>query len=394
MEDVRRVREAVRPVELAPLEQLAEELEQLPAGVLPGEVRVALREAGLGEPRHRRRPREGLGEEDHVRVLTAHLPDQPLPERQRLRVRVVDAEDGDAATDPVQDDVEQRLPEAAPVLAPEVDVVDVLVALRRVLCVLQRPVGAAVEPLGMLLQPRVVGRALDRKVERDLDPELLRVGDEGAELLLGAERRVDRVVPALLGADRPGAADVALRRRLGVVPALAVRVPDRVDRRQVEDVEAELGEARQELADAGEAAPRAREELVPRAEAARARGRRPPSTSPTTPSRIACLPARRAPSRRSAPRRRAAPLPPTARWRGRPGPRRPCAAAPPGTRRRGRPTPRSGSSRAPAGRPRTSRPRRRCRAVRAATRSSGWRPGPCGEPPRRASRGRRERSGR
>ena len=114
----------------------------------------------------------------------------------------------------------------------------------------------------------MVGRALDREVERDLDPELFRVGDEGAELLLGAERRVDRVVPALLGADRPRAADVALRRGLGVVPALAVRVPDRVDRRQVEDVEAELGEARQQLADAGEAAPRAREELVPRAEAA------------------------------------------------------------------------------------------------------------------------------
>ena len=110
---------------------------------------------------------------------------------------------------------QQRLPEAAPVLALEVDVVDVLVALRRVLGVLQRPVGAAVEPLGMLLQPRVVGRALDREVERDLDPELLRVGDEGAELLRGAERRVDRVVPALLGADRPRAADVALRRRLG-----------------------------------------------------------------------------------------------------------------------------------------------------------------------------------
>ena len=100
MEDVRRVREAVRPVELAPVEQLAEELEQLPARVLPREVRVALREAGLGERRHRRRPREGLGEEDHLRVLAPHLADQPLPERQRLRVRVVDAEDGDRRSRP------------------------------------------------------------------------------------------------------------------------------------------------------------------------------------------------------------------------------------------------------------------------------------------------------
>src|SRR5262249_54735474 len=52
------------------------------------------------------------------------------------------------------------------------------------------------------------------------------------------------------------------------VPALAVRPADRVDRRQVEDVEAELGETGQLSAHAGEAAPRAREELVPRAEPA------------------------------------------------------------------------------------------------------------------------------
>ena len=71
-------------------------------------------------------------------------------------------------------DVAQRLPQPAPVLGLEVDVVDVLVLLGRVLGVLERPVGAAVEPLGMLRQPRVVGRALDREVERDLDADLAR----------------------------------------------------------------------------------------------------------------------------------------------------------------------------------------------------------------------------
>ena len=42
----------------------------------------------------------------------AHLGDQPLPERDRLRVRVVDAEDGHARVAPVEHDVEDRLPEA------------------------------------------------------------------------------------------------------------------------------------------------------------------------------------------------------------------------------------------------------------------------------------------
>ena len=72
---------------------------------------------------------------------------------------------------------------------------------------------------------------------------------------------------AVRRADRPGRADVPGLGLLGVVPALAVRHADRVDRRQVDDVEPELGELRQHLRNAGEAAERAREELVPRAEA-------------------------------------------------------------------------------------------------------------------------------
>src|SRR5581483_6995127 len=137
----------------------------------------------------------------------------------------------------------------------------------RVLGVLQRPVGPAVEPLRVLLQQGMVGRALDREVERDLDAVLLRVRDEAPEFLLRAELGMDGVVTALLGADRPRAAGVALLRPLGVVASLAVRVPDRMDRREVEDVEAELRKAWQLLAHSREAAPRAREELVPGAEA-------------------------------------------------------------------------------------------------------------------------------
>ena len=49
--------------------------------------------------------------------------------------------------------------------------------------------------------------------------------------------------------------------------ALAVLDADRVDRRQVEDVEAQLGERGDLLAHAPQAAPRAREQLVPGAEA-------------------------------------------------------------------------------------------------------------------------------
>src|SRR5438477_206101 len=42
----------------------------------------------------------------------AHLADQPLPEGRRLRVRVVDTEDGDATLHPADDDVQAELREA------------------------------------------------------------------------------------------------------------------------------------------------------------------------------------------------------------------------------------------------------------------------------------------
>ena len=62
-----------------------------------------------------------------------------------------------------------RGPQPSPVRAVEVERVDVLVALGRVLGVRDRAVRAVAEPLGMLPNPRMVGRRLEREVERDLD---------------------------------------------------------------------------------------------------------------------------------------------------------------------------------------------------------------------------------
>ncbi len=103
------------------------------------------------------------------------------------------------------------------------------------------PSARVVEPVGVLLDPRVVGRALERQVERDLQSEAVRVLHEGVEVLHPAELRVDRVVAALGRADRPGGARVVRLGVQGVVRALAERRADRVDRREVEDVEAHLG---------------------------------------------------------------------------------------------------------------------------------------------------------
>src|SRR5512143_301940 len=96
---------------------------------------------------HASRRGERFGEEQHIRMLLANVPDQPLPEPERLRVRVIDAEDANTAADPRLDDAAYLVPEGAPIVGLEVDRVDVLVLLRRVLGEADRAVGAVLEPL-------------------------------------------------------------------------------------------------------------------------------------------------------------------------------------------------------------------------------------------------------
>ena len=95
----------------------------------------------------------------------------------------------------------------------------------------------------MLREPRVVGRALDREVDADVDPELVRGVGQACEVVDRSEFGMDRVVAPGLVPDRPRRTGIAGRRTERIVGALAVGVPDRVDRRQVDDVEAELGKA-------------------------------------------------------------------------------------------------------------------------------------------------------
>ena len=274
-EDVGRVRPEVRPVVLADLglEQLGPVLLQFLLRVAPREVGVRVVEAELGEHVHRPRLGERFGEEDEVGVRRAQLADAPLPERERLRVRVVDAEDADALLDPELEHGLQLVPERAPVLGLEVERVDVLVFLRRVLGVADRAVGPVAEPRRVLFHVRVVGRGLERDVERDLQAELVGLRDEALERFHPAELGRDGFVPAVGAADRPWAAGLAGLRRGRIVLALAELRADGVDGREVDDVEAEVVDPREaggrvveRAVGAGGVGGGAGEELVPRAE--------------------------------------------------------------------------------------------------------------------------------
>ena len=201
------------------------------------------------------------------------LPDQPVPEVGTLGVRVVHAEDLHIVRDPVVHHAQQFRVEAGLVVV-EVDRVDVLVLLGRVLRVGDGAVRLGGEPLRVLGHPRVVRRALDRQVERDFQVQFRRSLHERLEVHCGAELRVDRVVPTVGRADRPRRPDVVRPSHQRVVRALAVDRADRMDRRQVHHVEAHRGDAVQRgrrgreravhrSAGLVDAAGRAREQLIP-----------------------------------------------------------------------------------------------------------------------------------
>src|SRR5690606_24095799 len=126
------------------------------------------------------------------------------------------------------------------VLAVEVEWVDVLVLLGGILRVLDGAVRADEEPVRVLLYVWVVGRDLDRVIEGDLDALITRGGDQPAEVGERSQLRVNCLVSAGLGADRVRRARLSRLCHESVVLSLAVRESDRVNRREVEHVEAEL----------------------------------------------------------------------------------------------------------------------------------------------------------
>ena len=139
-----------------------------------------------------------------------HLRDQPFPEVDRLGVRVVDPEHGDRRARSRTDDPQHLGVDTGRVVV-EVDRIDVLVLLRRVLGVGDRSVGPGGEPLRVFGDPRVVRRALQGKVQSHLQAEILGRCDEVVEVLdacptPGAPRR---------GRPRPSRSPTANRHRRG-----------------------------------------------------------------------------------------------------------------------------------------------------------------------------------
>ncbi|MNQ87439.1 hypothetical protein D3C85_1026620 [compost metagenome] len=181
-------------------------------------------------------------------MVAAHVFDQPLPERQRLGVRIVDAVDLHALGHPAEDDVAQRQPQAGYGIGGiEIDVDDVLVLLGRVFRVADGAVRSPTEPTRMLLEPGVILGALDGEIQGDFQAMVGSRGHQPAKILAAAQLRMDRLVAAFIAADGVRAAGVIGARLQRVVRALAKTAANRVDGREIQDVEAHVANHRQAL---------------------------------------------------------------------------------------------------------------------------------------------------
>src|SRR5678816_2396781 len=126
-------------------------------------------------------------------------------------MRIVDPEDAYALRDPVVEYRSDFAPQAAPVLVLEIEWIDVFVLLRRVLGELRRAVRPLPEPLRVRADVLMIGRALQRAVQRDVDADGTRGGKQLAEFLDRAELAVDGCMAAVGAAERPGAAAIVER---------------------------------------------------------------------------------------------------------------------------------------------------------------------------------------
>ena len=93
----------------------------------------------------------------------------------------------------------------------------------------------------------MVRRALVGQVESYFEAQLLGSRQKLLEILERSQLRIDGLVSAFAGADRPGTANIFRQGFLGVVLSLAIHAADGVNRRKVENVEAHAGHVVQPL---------------------------------------------------------------------------------------------------------------------------------------------------
>src|SRR5690606_6365261 len=182
-------------------------------------------------------------------MSVTYFAQHPLPERQGLCMRVVDPENAYALVDPENHNVAQRTPEGGLSWGTgqgtvKVRIDDVLVALRRILRILQSAVHPPIEPVGMLSQPGMIRRTLNGKIQRNLEPVLMSSRHQVPKIAQCAQLGVHLIVPPRLGTDGIGAARVARCGGQRIVAAFPVTFTNWVYGWEVQDIEPHASDIR------------------------------------------------------------------------------------------------------------------------------------------------------
>src|SRR6266567_6107781 len=119
----------------------------------------------------------------------------------------------------------------------EIERIDIFILFRRILGVLNGAVRALPKPLPMLLDIRVVGRALEGHIQCDLESVSFGFGNEVSETLQRPQLCMYRSMSAFLRSDGPRAADIIRLSRGGVVFPLSRCAPDGMNWRKIDDIE-------------------------------------------------------------------------------------------------------------------------------------------------------------
>src|ERR1700722_20740464 len=128
-------------------------------------------------------------------MIAFDFTDDPPPECERFGMRIVHAKNAPALRKPVDQDTLQFLPQAPPIVALEIERINVLVLLGRVFGVLHATVGTMPEPLGMGANVGMIGSALECDIEGNVNAGLACLPDEAFEVLQGAQLRHDILLP-------------------------------------------------------------------------------------------------------------------------------------------------------------------------------------------------------
>jgi len=176
--------------------------------------------------------------------------------------------------DPEVKDALQLGPHVLPVGRFEIERINVLVLLRRILGILNRAVRPIAKPIRMFLHIGMVGGTLKGNVQGDLDPPLAGCVNQPSEIVERAKLRVNGFVPALLRTDSPRAAHVVHLSLGSVVLSFSECLADGMNRRQIQHIKSHFGNVRQPCLDIFQRPvhswlrrARPREHFVPRTEA-------------------------------------------------------------------------------------------------------------------------------